>query len=345
MTEASIPPFRQSLRKLMAQVGISSIEELARRSQVSTWQIYRIEWGLISRLSLENAVKLANTLQVSISALLTDLCPNDLILNVPAGVELSSRDSTGEVGRIEQEYRRLEREMAEQRLRLIAEFQQATLEALETLLLQWPTAAAMARKNPQLPAVNLLALVRPVSELLKGWGVEAIGAVGEGVPYDPQCHQLTEGQAGKGDRVWVRYVGYRQGDRLLYRAKVSPFAPSLDTRSGQDAGNAASERPVLHRPIFPASPPPVRSGDSSDLPSEDTASTNGLAETDGDQLPPTISDSLPVEGMEVEGEIGVDDFSELEMEGVPPPDGGELFQEDFMDDYPDSRGTRVYFYE
>jgi hypothetical protein len=49
--------------------------------------------------------------------------------------------------------------------------------------------------------------------------------------------------------------------------------------------------------------------------------------------------------MEVEGEVGRDDFSELEMEGVPPPDGGELFHEDFMDDYPDSRGTRVYFYE
>jgi hypothetical protein len=35
-------------------------------------------------------------------------------------------------------------------------------------------------------------------------------------------HQLLEGTAQPGDLVKVRYTGYRQGDKLLYRVKVSP---------------------------------------------------------------------------------------------------------------------------
>ena len=81
--------------------------------------------------------------------------------------------------------------------------------------------AAAAQKNPKLSAVKLLVLVKPVVELLKRWGVENIGTVGEKIPYDPQCHQLLEGSAVTGDLVEVRYVGYRQDEKLLYRAKVS----------------------------------------------------------------------------------------------------------------------------
>ncbi|MGB7379946.1 MAG: XRE family transcriptional regulator, partial [Rivularia sp. (in: cyanobacteria)] len=35
-------------------------------------------------------------------------------------------------------------------------------------------------------------------------------------------HQLIEGNAQPTEKVKVRYTGYRQGDKLLYRAKVSP---------------------------------------------------------------------------------------------------------------------------
>jgi molecular chaperone GrpE (heat shock protein) len=72
-----------------------------------------------------------------------------------------------------------------------------------------------------LPAVKLLPLVKPVTDLLKHWGVEAIASVGEIVPYDPQWHQLMERSAEPGETVKIRYVGYRQGEKLLYRAKVS----------------------------------------------------------------------------------------------------------------------------
>jgi len=56
---------------------------------------------------------------------------------------------------------------------------------------------------------------------LEHWGVESIAPVGAQIPYNPQQHQLMEGTAEPGEPVKVRYTGYRQGDKLLYRAKVS----------------------------------------------------------------------------------------------------------------------------
>jgi molecular chaperone GrpE (heat shock protein) len=74
-----------------------------------------------------------------------------------------------------------------------------------------------------LAAVKLLPLVRPIEQLLQKWEVEEIAPVGAEVAYDPQLHQLLEGTAQPGEKVKVRYTGYHQGDKLLYRAKVSPI--------------------------------------------------------------------------------------------------------------------------
>jgi molecular chaperone GrpE (heat shock protein) len=71
--------------------------------------------------------------------------------------------------------------------------------------------------------VRLLPLVRPVEQLLQQWGVEAIASVGSELAYDPHLHQLMEGTAQPGELVRVRYTGYRIGEKLLYRAKVSPI--------------------------------------------------------------------------------------------------------------------------
>ena len=57
---------------------------------------------------------------------------------------------------------------------------------------------------------------------MEHWNVESIAPVGAEVPFDPQLHQLMEGYAQKGEMVKIRYTGYRQGDKLLFRAKVSP---------------------------------------------------------------------------------------------------------------------------
>jgi molecular chaperone GrpE (heat shock protein) len=122
---------------------------------------------------------------------------------------------------LQQEYQRLQQQLEERERSLTTEFQQNSLEILESWLIQWPTAATAAKGNAELPATRLLPLVKPVEKLIQQWGVETISSVGEEIAYDPQYHELMEGSAVIGETVKVRYVGYRQGDRLLHRVKVS----------------------------------------------------------------------------------------------------------------------------
>ncbi len=147
-----------------------------------------------------------------------------------AGLTQKIEETNLALSRIEEEYRSLQDRYERQRQELTQEFQAASIEVLESWLLQWPTAEAVARRNPQLSAVKLLTLVKPVMDLIKRWGVEQIHQVGERVTYDPQLHQLIEGESDNVSTVVVRYVGYRQGDNLLYRAKVSSVKePAAET--------------------------------------------------------------------------------------------------------------------
>ncbi len=195
----------------MQQAGVSSFKALSRKAGVSERQVRRLRQGQVGQMRVETLLKISQVLQVSISELLT-LFDETQRVDEPA----SQTD-------LRREYQRLQQQMQEQREALVQEFQQSSLQVLESWLLQWPTAAYAAQQNQQLPAVRLLPLVRPVEQLLQEWGVEAIASVGSEIPYDPQLHQLMEGNAQPGATVRVRYVGYRQGDKLLYRAKVSPI--------------------------------------------------------------------------------------------------------------------------
>ena len=201
----------QRLQQLMEQVGINSIGQLGNVAEVSERQIIRLQYGLLLKMPVETLLKLSQALQMTPRQLLTQFAPE----SVPDEQETDA-DS------LKQEYQRLQQQLEQQREGLQQEFQQLSLQALESWLVQWPTAAAAAEKNPQLPAVRLLPLIKPVEQLLKQWGVEAIASVGDEVAYDPQHHQLIEGTAAPGESVKVRYTGYRQGEKLLHRAKVSP---------------------------------------------------------------------------------------------------------------------------
>ncbi|HEY9906875.1 MAG TPA: helix-turn-helix domain-containing protein [Thermosynechococcaceae cyanobacterium] len=197
------------LQILMQQAGFSSFKSLAQAAAVSERQIRQIRRGDLSQLRLETLQKLSQALGLSLTELLAsfDLAPS------PA------------IEALQQEYDRLQAQLAQQQQELRQEFQQSSLQILESLLLQLPTAAYAAQQNPQAPAVKLLPLLRPIDHLLEAWGVVAIAAVGSEVAYDPQQHQLMEGTVQPGESVRVRYTGYRQGDRWLHRAKVSPIVP------------------------------------------------------------------------------------------------------------------------
>ena len=208
---ANIPDYAPQLQRLIQQVGLSSDRELSQKAGVSELQLSRLRRGLALQTRADILLKISQALQISLNELLAALAPDYVELESPAPTA------------IEQEYQRLQSTIEQQRSSLMQEFQLSSLQILESWMLQWPTAASKAQENHHLPAVKLLPLMRPVEKLLQEWGVEAIAPVGAELPYNPQQHQLIEGTAQLGEPVKVRYTGYRQGDKLLYRAKVSPI--------------------------------------------------------------------------------------------------------------------------
>ncbi len=206
--------YTQRLRSQMQSLGVLSFKALSQRAGVSDRQIQRLRQGQADKMQVQHLHKLSQALELS----LTDLIEMFSSIAVDRSNSQPSNDS------IRQEYQRLQAQLEQQRETLWQEFQQSTLQSIESWLLQFPTAAYAAEQNSQVPAVRLLPLMRPIEQLLKDWGVESIAAVGSEVPFDPQLHQLMNGTANSGDLVRIRYTGYRQGDRLLHRAKVSPIA-------------------------------------------------------------------------------------------------------------------------
>ena len=210
---------QERLQELMQQVGIANINELSQAARVARLQLIRIQQGLILNVSVGAIVKIAKALNISIDRFVSIFTERVEPSTEPQSTPTA--DSTA-LEACRQEYEQLQQEMSQLEADLTDRFQQQSLETIESWLLQWPTAATAVRQNPQLPATRLLSLVEPVEELVEQWNVSTIATVGEELAYDPQYHQLMKGVAQPGEVVKVRYVGYKQGDKLLYKAKVSP---------------------------------------------------------------------------------------------------------------------------
>ena len=210
------------LKQLMAAADISSFRALARQAEVSDWSVTQLRRDRIAAMRIDILQKLAAALKLPLPELLHHFGVLDALSpsakTLPTTAAKHDRTAT-----LEAEYQRLQTQLAAQADRLQQQFQKETLNTLESWLLQWPTVVHAVDKNPELPASRLVPLVEPVQNLLKQWGLEAIAPVGAEVPFDPQQHQLMNGTADPGDLVKVRYTGFRQGDALLYRAKVSPI--------------------------------------------------------------------------------------------------------------------------
>ena len=209
---------RERLKKLMQSVGIADLNELSQTAKVARLQLIRIQQGLILNVSIGAIAKIAKVLNISIDRFLAIFTES----TESSTDQPTTPTDDSALTACRQEYQKLQQEMSQLEAELTQQFQQQSLETIESWLLQWPTAATAVRRNPQLPATRLLSLVEPVEELVEQWNVSTIATVGEELAYDPQQHQLMKGIAQPGEVVKVRYVGYKQGDKLLYKAKVSP---------------------------------------------------------------------------------------------------------------------------
>ncbi|MEH2391610.1 MAG: nucleotide exchange factor GrpE [Nostoc sp.] len=211
-------PNTQKLQDLMQQVGISSFKALSRAAGVSERQLLRLRQGKLEQMRVEVLLKLSPVLQMPLSELVTTFSTVELLQEKTA----PTQELLQQIADLRTEYDRSQQQIEQQQEILLQELQQSSLQLLESLLLQWPTAVQKAQENPQLAAVKIVPLVqKPLEKLLQAWGVEAIARVGAELPYDPQLHQLMQGTAQPGEKVKVRYTGYLQGEKLLYRAKVS----------------------------------------------------------------------------------------------------------------------------
>ncbi|MCL1475818.1 hypothetical protein LAY57_34940 [Argonema antarcticum A004/B2] len=119
--------------------------------------------------------------------------------------------------------RQLENSTAEVRL----DERSSTFRQLQTLLTNYCSVRAAVQINPQLPASNIVSLFVPLDNLLAFWGIEPLGQVWEQVPYNPQLHQADVNDIAEGELVFVRFVGYKDGERILCPAKVSRTRPFI----------------------------------------------------------------------------------------------------------------------
>ncbi|MBL1209656.1 helix-turn-helix transcriptional regulator [Geminocystis sp. GBBB08] len=193
------------LRELMTQAQIRDYLQLSRQSQVSELQFYRLENNLLDHIPLGVVKKIAKTLNIPVTTLIDYLSGNLDLFN-------------------ENYQKNLQIDNQEEISHLITEYQQETISILESLLLQLPTLIHVINNNPELPASRILPLLQPLNQLLSSWEIEPIGQVGDIVNYNPQEHELMENNDLSLEEIQlveIRYVGYRQKDKLLYRAKVS----------------------------------------------------------------------------------------------------------------------------
>ena len=201
------------LRQLMKLVGISSFQILCDRTGISRRSIDTLRKRNAATLRYADLAKLAEVLQIEVTELIAKFINNSNDLDSPSIA----------IATLREEYQRLQQKLEQQKLELRSQFERETIQQLESLLLQLPSASHAAQLNPQMSAKNILPLLRPLDVLLQKWGITAIGSVGQEVAYDLHKHQLMEGsiEIEEGDIAIVRYVGYMQGEKLLYRARVS----------------------------------------------------------------------------------------------------------------------------
>lgn len=201
--------YTSKLQALMHKVGISSFRKLSELTATSERTIRKLRSGDVGTLRWQVLVKISSTLQITVNELI------DIF-----GAQ-SSANSQHKLAQLQQEYQHLQQQLQQQRDTLQAEFQHQSLQTLESLLTYLPAAKYAAINQPDFPASKIFPLLQSIDRLLTQWDVTVIGEVGTQIAHDPHYHQLIEGTAQPGELVTVRYMGYRQGEKLIFRAKVS----------------------------------------------------------------------------------------------------------------------------
>lgn len=208
--------YDEILRERMDLLGIVDWQDLGKKAGLSRFGVRLVRRGNVKQLTVEQMKRLATALNWNLQEF--DRTLGTLPTPTPANY-------AKEIEELKQQCFRLREELQQQKTQLTDDFRRATFEQLQTLLTNYPAARKMAEAKPDMPAKNLAALFTPLENLLSGWGFETIGSAWEQVTYNPQLHQPDVGDITEGELVYVRFVGYRDGERILVPAKVSRTLP------------------------------------------------------------------------------------------------------------------------
>lgn len=167
--------------------------------------------------------------------------PEDL-RNRVASLELDLRQKDDEVAALREEYGRLRQQGERERDSAVNAGFDALARRLVPLLAQLATMESLAggERAPRLE--DVFKLFDMLEKVLTEDGLARIGTVGEEAAFDSRWHQRMGGaEVDDGDRIRVRFIGYRMGENVLLKAMVSR-AVAKDN-SGENPGKNPGEAP------------------------------------------------------------------------------------------------------
>jgi molecular chaperone GrpE (heat shock protein) len=173
-----------------------------------------------------NNIAFAVILVIIVYIILRILFPENDQDTIIDNQSVNSPDTEQKIKDLEIQCQRLREELKQQSQQLQSDFQNETFTQLQTLLRNYPTVKTMALAKPELPAKNLVSLFTPLDNLITSWGYTPIGETWEQVNYNPQLHQADSDDIQEGELVYIRFIGYQDGDKVLYPAKVSRTLPA-----------------------------------------------------------------------------------------------------------------------
>ncbi len=292
--------YDELLRQRMNVAGINSWSALQKQAGISRRAMDQVRQGSLDTLKLSHLRGLATTLDWSLETFLSyfehpetiasesetspliesSSSPNPDDSSYPEATELELTDQN----QLRQECLRLRDQLQRQRHTLTHEIQAQIFQQLQGLLTSYPSARHLAQTQPEIPAKNITALLAPLDTLLQSWGYIPIGSVWDSVAFDPKLHQPDQNDIQPGESVYIRFVGYRQGDHIRCPAKVSRSLPqkeeleigALEALTEQTALPSVNTPPMVTQPM-PAAVDPTPTLNSERKPDDGTPLTQVIS--------------------------------------------------------------------
>ncbi|NEP43087.1 MAG: XRE family transcriptional regulator [Okeania sp. SIO2H7] len=202
----------------LKELGFSTWEDWVEKHGLSRESLPYLAGGNFEKVTLGDLRKLATSLKWSLTELIDNL-GLDYTGKIPQQELLEEKEE------LRRECGRLRDRLQQQKAEITADVRESTFQQLQSLLTNYPSIRPMTEVKPNLPAKNLVSLLAPLDNLLESWDYEAIGKPWEEVSFNPQLHQADSDEIAEGDLVYIRFVGYRNGEKILAPAKVSRTLP------------------------------------------------------------------------------------------------------------------------